>query len=145
MSKRIHLIDVAKGINILLVAFGHSHIVYHGGLTGVLARSLILFRMPFFFFLSGIFFDSSKKFRHVLFDKTDALLKPYFVTLLLVLLKRDLLERVSMWRTALKFLYGVGPLIEEPWTPLWYLAHLWVLFLFCWLLVRATKFHERQA
>jgi fucose 4-O-acetylase-like acetyltransferase len=150
MSKRIRIIDVAKGMNILLVAFGHSHLIYQGGLgnraglVGALVRSLMLFRMPFFFFLSGIFFDTSKKFRQVAVDKTDALLKPYFVTLLLVLLKRDLFENAPVLRTAPKFLYGVGTLIERPWIPMWYLTHLWILFLFCWLLVRVTKYDERS-
>lgn len=144
MPIRSRFIDVAKGVNILLVAFGHSHLIYTHAWVGSFNQSLLLFRMPFFFFLSGIFFEETKTFRRTLAEKTDALLKPYWVTLLAVLLKRELFAEGSLWEEAPRILYGIGETIGDPWTPLWYLPHLWLLFLFCLGLMRATGYAERR-
>lgn len=53
---RDHLIDVAKGIGILLVVFAH---IYKGSCTDF----IYLFHMPLFFYLSGATFAfSNSKF-----------------------------------------------------------------------------------
>ena len=72
------MIDIAKGITIVGVAFQHSHL--ENFLPG-LNHFLGLFRMPLFFFLSGIFFNEAIHFRDLVLSKTDSLLKPYFLTL----------------------------------------------------------------
>ena len=51
-KKRIQWIDIAKGISIILVVYGHS------GLNNVpiIGSWLHAYRMPFFFFVSGLLF-----------------------------------------------------------------------------------------
>lgn len=128
MPQRIRLIDVAKGMSITLVAFGHSHLVAMSPEAAALNRVFGLFRMPFFFFMSGLFFPTAKPLGTLLRDKSDALLKPYFVTLGLVVLVRVCLDGASLFGQLARILYGVGTAIDMPWAPMWYLAHLWLVF-----------------
>lgn len=55
-KNRIEWIDIAKGLSIILVVYGHC------GLEAFppLAYWFGAFRMPFFFFVSGILFSSDK-------------------------------------------------------------------------------------
>ncbi|MEO7862090.1 MAG: acyltransferase family protein [Nitrospirales bacterium] len=50
-------VDIAKGLGILLVVFGHNWIVLHE--KGELFRVIFSFHVPLFFFLSGIFFKET--------------------------------------------------------------------------------------
>lgn len=45
-KKRDILLDVMKGVGILLVVFGHTH-------KGIVGEAMGLFRMPMFLMLSG--------------------------------------------------------------------------------------------
>ena len=51
--KRLHYIDIAKGIGILLVALAHNDLA---GYAPFLYHWIYSFHMPLFFFLSGLFF-----------------------------------------------------------------------------------------
>lgn len=53
--KKLRWIDVAKGIGILLVILEHSMIEY----TSFFARIILLFHMPFFFFIAGYCYNQS--------------------------------------------------------------------------------------
>lgn len=139
MAARVRFVDVAKGMSIVLVAFGHSRLLPMNALAADVNRMLALFRTPFFFFLSGLFFASAKPFATVLREKSDALLKPYVVTLGIVALVRAGVGGVSLSASALRMAYGVGTSIDMPWAPLWYLAHLWLVFLYAWALVRVAR------
>src|SRR5215475_6603382 len=137
MSERVRIIDIAKGITIVCVAFTHSHL--RNFLPG-LNESLALFRMPLFFFLSGIFFNEAIDFAELVLSKTDSLLKPYFVTLGALLLIDIMLGRQFV--TELKgILYGNGETIRS--MPLWFLTHLWVLFIFSYLIFSITKIQNK--
>ena len=145
MSERVRIIDIAKGITIVGVAFGHSHLAnFSPGLNG-LNQSLGLFRLPLFFFLSGIFFNEAITLKDLVLSKTDSLLKPYFVTLGAVLLIHIMLG--SQFIPGLKgTLYGNGRTLEwvTAWAPpLWFLTHLWVLFIFSYLIFSITKIHNK--
>ncbi|MCC6848574.1 MAG: acyltransferase family protein [Deltaproteobacteria bacterium] len=135
---RLRFVDVAKGMSIVLVAFGHSHLVPMNDLAAEANRVLGLVRMPFFFFLSGLFFRPSKPFGILAREKSDSLLKPYLVTLGLVGLVRVLTAGASPAAQGARVLYGVGTSIDMPWAPLWYLAHLWLVFPCAWVLVRGA-------
>lgn len=128
MSARVRLIDVAKGMSITLVAFGHSHLVAMSPVAGALNRGIGLVRMPFFFFLSGLFFGASKPVGTLVREKSASLLKPYLATLGLVVLGRVLFDGAALANELPRVLYGVGTAIDMPWAPLWYLAHLWLVF-----------------
>jgi Acyltransferase family len=144
MSERVRIIDIAKGITIVGVAFTHSHL--ENSLPG-LDHALALFRMPLFFFLAGIFFNEAIELGNLVFRKTDSLLKPYFVTLGALLLIDIMLESQfqSVWELK-GILYGNGETIKwvASWaTPLWFLTHLWVLFIFSYLIFSVTKIQTK--
>ncbi len=68
---RIEWVDIAKGIGIILVIFGHSLA------TGSTLRQLIFsFHMPLFFLLAGCTFRQ-KGFRQLACASAKALLVPY--------------------------------------------------------------------
>lgn len=76
-SKRIEWIDIAKGISIILVVYGHS------GLNSVpiIGSWLHSYRMPFFFFVSGLLFLGSRydTIFPFLQKRVKTLYRPYFL------------------------------------------------------------------
>ncbi|MET0067348.1 MAG: acyltransferase family protein [Candidatus Thiodiazotropha sp.] len=138
MAKRVDLVDVAKGMSILLVAFHHSQVAH---IYTDVTHAMGLFRMPLFFFLSGVFFSAVAAPRDFIAHKTEALLKPYFVTLGILLLTTILLGREGALKEALGILYGTGYTIR--WIPMWFLTHLWALFMVSYLLVRMLRLDSR--
>jgi fucose 4-O-acetylase-like acetyltransferase len=143
MSERVKIIDIAKGIAIVAVAFSHSHL--ENFLPG-LDQSLALFRMPLFFFLAGIFFNEAIDLGSLVWRKTDSLLKPYFVTLGAFLLI-DIIRGGQFIRELKGILYGNGETIKwvVSWAPpLWFLTHLWVLFIFSYLIFSITKIQNKS-
>lgn len=134
MKNRIELIDVAKGISIILVAMHHSHFsTYFVDLN----RTMGLFRVPLFFFLSGVFFNPLDNPRRFFFKKTDGLLKPYFVTLFIVLFLSLLLGKSDLLQQAAGIFYGNGNTIR--WVPLWFLTHLWCVSMITFAFFYSTK------
>lgn len=75
MKERIDYIDVAKGLGMFLVIWGH---IKHGGITHSFVYS---FHMPLFFFISGMLFVPSKYSSFALFlkKKSQTLLLPYIL------------------------------------------------------------------
>ena len=75
MKERIDYIDVAKGLGMFLVIWGH---IKHGGISPSFVYS---FHMPLFFFISGMLFVPSKYSSFILFlkKKSQSLLLPYIV------------------------------------------------------------------
>ncbi len=74
MEKRIHWIDAAKGLGIILV------IMSHAPMNPELRAFLFAFHMPLFFYLSGVVFKPSRQ-APLTFVKKKArgLLLPYFI------------------------------------------------------------------
>lgn len=79
MKERIHFIDTAKGVTLILVLFLHISNCYPGHpYTTSLARTVVsTFFMPVFFVLSGLFFSSRKEPLKWLNKKTKRLFVPY--------------------------------------------------------------------
>lgn len=77
MKQRIEWIDLAKGISIILVVYGHC------GLNSVpfIGKWFCAFRMPFFFFVSGLLFNVTKYPTVASFIKRrwKTLYRPYFI------------------------------------------------------------------
>lgn len=142
-KRRVRYVDIAKGMSISLVALGHSEIMDDVDVDSV-NRMLGTVRMPFFFFLSGLFFNFSRGFLTTLAQKTDQLLKPYCVTLCLALIWHWWINQANLTQEIVGAIYGVGRTIPPPWIPLWYLPHLWLLFLSVWMLLRWTGFQARS-
>lgn len=136
MNHRSQLIDVAKGIGILFVVFGHSPFVAQSR-GGEIFNIIFSFHMPLFFFLAGVFCNPNISFKKIFIKKGDSLLKPYFTTLFLVGLKDILFDNKKFFPILINSFYGTGGTIE--WITLWFLPHLFVVSIFCWFLVNVTK------
>lgn len=119
-------VDVAKGLGILLVVIGHNDLVLKG--KGELFRIIFSFHLPFFFLLSGLFLARVSSFTQcsaLLVQKADALLKPFFSVLFLLLLTRLLFHsEIVTWEYVLGIFWATGASIEP--TPLWFLPHLFL-------------------
>lgn len=139
-AQRVVFIDIAKGISILCVVFGHSHLAT---LLPVADHMLGLIRMPLFFFLAGIFFTLKMSSAAFIRNKSDALLKPYLVTLLLLIPLELVLNRIDSAPEALfGIFYGTGTTISL--TPLWFLSHLWLIFLASYVVTRSVSLLQRD-
>lgn len=79
--QRIDWIDMAKGITMLLVLFGHlpgsGNNPWFPDIVGGIAI-IYYFHMPAFFFLSGLTFKANDSFPAFLFKRVRRLLVPYF-------------------------------------------------------------------
>lgn len=76
-SNRIEWIDIAKGISIILVVLGHTRI----SSIQFLGDWLGSFRMPFFFFVSGLLFNRNGNisFKSFLLKKWKGLGRPFII------------------------------------------------------------------
>lgn len=75
-SRRIEFIDLAKGFCILLVVWGHS-LGPLGPIDTRFVWGTSLFRMPLYFFLSGLFFKTYEGFGGFFKRKVNKLLIPF--------------------------------------------------------------------
>ena len=135
MKDRLIHIDIAKGIAIILVVFIHNRLVMHD--RGKLFSILSSFLLPLFFFLSGIFFKHTEPFKRILIKSADSLLKPYYITLLLLGVAYYLIRNEGLGEYLFKVLYGNGATIK--WVPLWFLPHLFLITLFSWCFLAITR------
>ena len=140
MTNRVGHIDIAKGISIILVALFHSKLKHFAPDA---INSMGLFRMPLFFFLSGVFFSASVDARTFLWKKSDALLKPYFATLLALFTISVLLNEGHLVGQLKGIFYGNGDTIR--WVPMWFLTHLFAVYCFTYLFFRFTAIQEKNA
>lgn len=135
MKKRWIQMDIAKGIGILIIVFGHSWFVASS--LDLLYPLLAVFILPLFFFLSGVFFKPEQPFVEMAVRKADALLKPFFFTMLVYILIRDLLRGQALLPDIGGVLYASVDTI--PWQALWFLPHFWVAILFGWVMLRLMQ------
>lgn len=81
-KKRLHYLDLAKGLSITEVVL--YHLFVHLNDIPPIVNSISLFRLPLFFFLSGLFFKEYESFVGFSLRKVNKLLIPflffYFIT-----------------------------------------------------------------
>jgi fucose 4-O-acetylase-like acetyltransferase len=141
--KRVSFIDIAKGLSILLVVLGHTILLDHS--FEKLNVVMGIFRLPFFFFLSGIFFSSKKNFFSYSIYKFDVLVKPFISTIVLISILRLITsESTSSFYLFFRMLYGTGDTIGWPWSPMWFLPHLWTVFVFSSVLLYIFKYDQQK-
>ncbi|MDB5816038.1 MAG: acyltransferase 3 [Rhodocyclales bacterium] len=121
---RNQTLDVTKGIGILLVVLGHNWAINHA--SGIVFRIIFSFHMALFFLLAGVLFRPEDRFSSILKSKFSTLLKPYLVVAISLGLAHALLEKTSVMQSIGAALYGTGSTLV--WTPMWFLPHLFVLF-----------------
>lgn len=123
---RLPMIDIAKGISILLIVFGHE--VNLSSLLPELRDTLKSIRIPFFFFLSGVTFSVERRtVSQIAMLRGDAWLKPYVITALFFgLINIFVYQTHDYENVALGILYGTGFTLSP--TAIWFLPHLWLLY-----------------
>lgn len=141
---RIEFIDIAKGIGIFLVVFGHLN-------TGVqFSRVLIYsFHMPLFFFLSGIFI-SHKSVLNAFKNIVKSLYLPYFVFILFDFL---LLFIIELMHNRLGFSFIIDDLLKPATglslpmlnSPIWFLFSLFFIKFIYSLIEQVNKTSLRNA
>lgn len=143
--KRNKVIDVTKGLGILLVVLGHNWLSVHE--KGLLFRLIFSFHMPLFFFVSGLIISSSGSFRSFVYSKVLSLLKPYFVVLFFVsgatLIKEfSYGHQISAgdFERFAKVIYGTGNII--PWSPMWFLPHLFLTSILSFVIIRMIGYRH---
>lgn len=127
-------IDISRAIGILLVVLGHNWLIAHDH-ASLAFRMVFSFHMPLFFFLSGVFLNAKASSSEFFLQRADALLKPYFVVLLMWAVLRSVFQHLPFTASLLGILYASGFTID--WTPLWFLPQLFLaltLARFCLLL-----------
>jgi fucose 4-O-acetylase-like acetyltransferase len=133
MPKRIEVLDIARGIGILLVVLGHNDF---GAISPFFHQVIYSFHIPLFFFLSGYFINTTQPFFDYFKKRFHAVLKPYLFTIFLIYFASVSFEKMG-FQTALgrilKSLYGSGYYID--WVALWFLPHLFVVSLYAFLFI----------
>jgi len=80
LKYRSQAADVVKGIAIMVIVLAHSSLRRE---IDPIVSAMGLVSIPLFFFLGGVFLNDKYSFPRYFLKKSDILLKPYFVTLLL--------------------------------------------------------------
>ncbi len=130
MTERIKFIDLAKGMCIMLVVLYHINRRYD--MYPELFKILSTFRMPLYFFLSGLFFKEYENFFGFLKRKTNKLLIPFlFFYLITSFLMPNLLYQFgyTVEKTQSLGISGLWAFLnKEQFSngPIWFL---WCLFL----------------
>ena len=134
MNSRIEWIDALRGIGIVLVVFGHvwrgldgSGLIDSHAAFAAVDQSIYLFHMPFFFFLSGLLFESSIDrygIRNSFLRRIESLIYPFllwsYVSAFILFSTGGMTNRGQL------SLYDV---LAYPWPPkdvYWFLAALFV-------------------
>jgi fucose 4-O-acetylase-like acetyltransferase len=132
-SSRIRFIDVAKGFTILLVAINHNPYL-RTAVGPTLVAILGLVRLPFFFFLSGLFLNFNRE--GLIGKKFRSLIKPYFAATILFTIIYGASEGEPI-RQLIGALYANGSSIID--VPIWFLPHLFLTILVAVLIFRVFK------
>lgn len=122
---RLPMIDIAKGLGILLIVLGHNLIFTDH--FELFSRTLTSFRLPFFFFVSGVTLSlGDGNLRRILTERADAWLKPCAVVIICVGVAKILMGSASLENLLVGLTFGAGYTLA--WPPLWFLPHLWLVY-----------------
>lgn len=130
-KRRLAMLDVAKGIGIMLVVLVHNPFFH----TEFSASNEFIgsFLLPFFFFMSGVTFPVSAGVVSILRSRTAAWLKPFLVVTVVLGLCRLLSGAGTVEEMVLSAVYATG--FTLIWEPMWFLPHLWLLSVFAALVM----------
>ena len=144
MKQRIEYIDLAKGFCIILVVL--YHILQHLRVQSEYVYLLSTFRMPLYFFLSGLFFKEYEGFLGFLLRKINKLLIPFcFFYIITSFLYPNILNYfgITVPHTASLGIQGLWAFItkEKDFVngPLWFLWCLFIVNIFFYLCVVIVK------
>ncbi|MEN9355521.1 MAG: hypothetical protein RL318_2846 [Fibrobacterota bacterium] len=126
-------IDVAKGLGILLVAAGHTPLWTSLGFKWV-GMAIFSFHMPLFLFLSGLFLPARQNLSTVLLRRGKGLLLPYVLACAVFLATGEYANWPSLFG---RIGWATGQSIGWPWTPIWFLPHLFLCIVVAWAHLKA--------
>ena len=147
-KQRIEYIDLAKGICICLVVWNH---ICNGFVRTPFYFTAMVFRMPLYFFLSGLFFKSYGGFSNFCFRKTNKLLIPFlafhFLTAFVWMVATDAIGNRFTWDLCLQhfkeFLFA--PYNEKfPNEAIWFLLCLFIMNILYYVCVSISSRFEKQ-
>lgn len=137
MDERKRWVDVAKGIGILLVVYGHvargvnkTSVDFEYEYFLPLDNFVYLFHMPLFFFLSGLFFLKvleAKGGKGTVYSKIDTIVYPYLVW---SVLQGSIEVALASWTNGNASLLDVLHVFWDPRAQFWFLYTLFVIFVF---------------
>jgi fucose 4-O-acetylase-like acetyltransferase len=130
-------IDIARGILIILVVFGHSAFIqYYSNWHSI----IYWFHMPSFFFLSGYVFKPKENYGQQAKRITMRLLLPYAIILIAITCYRYMFTPMSpdVWRELLHISLG-GRYIDGFYAPFWFITCLWFTQLVYAALIKLPK------
>lgn len=140
MENRIHWIDVARALAILLIVFGH--IIGHCDKLGLVLYYIQAFHVPIFFVISVFLFKTKEKqkYKGFVWQKFKRIMVPYFVFGLLFLVPYFILgssvsedlninNELSIGKSLLGIIYGNGhdQLLKQN-SALWFLPCLFIMY-----------------
>ena len=137
-KKRIHAIDIAKGMAILLVVFGHAvqginsseHLGFTTAWSSIYITKAVIysFHMPAFFILSGLFVNHwlQKPTRVAFWDKVKRLVYPYFVWSIILGTIMQVVQKYTNGGLGFKEVIQ-APIV--PFSEYWYLYLLFFFFM----------------
>lgn len=131
MSGRQPDIDIAKGLGIFLVAAGHTPLWNSLGVKWV-GLAIFSFHMPLFLFLSGLFLPLRTELLTVVRRRALGLLLPYLLGALVFMNLGYRVADIPGITLLYRSLWATGQSLGWPWTPLWFLPHLFLASLAAW-------------
>lgn len=135
MKKRVEWIDIAKGLGILLVIYGHAAGGIMNAGNGLTSGPLMIpyniiygFHMPLFFFLSGIFATHwvQRSPRIAIKQKVTSLVIPYFIWTIITGSIMTMASRFTNSGLGVKDIL-ISPI--APFSEYWFLYVLFVIFI----------------
>jgi fucose 4-O-acetylase-like acetyltransferase len=135
---RIEWVDVAKGVGIILVVFGHSlgGMVDSGMLNNsrwgpLIVRYIYVFHMPLFFFLAGMFVAQSahRTIHDYLANKASVIVYPYF---LWSLLAASIQIPASRFTNNHFSIDDLPKIIYQPIDQYWFLYVIFLMYMVYW-------------
>lgn len=141
---RIEFIDLAKGFCIILVVFNHIQHPYD--VPYLLADTFKMFRMPLYFFLSGLFFKSYEGFSGFIKRKINKLLIPFlFFFIVTSFLLRNVMLFTLGFKLQLNILWAFVYPEFFPNFPIWFLLGLFELnIIFYGIYTFSNKFGKHK-
>ena len=134
LKRRFEYIDIAKGLGILFVVLVHNDLEK---ISPFFYKLILSFNMPLFLFISGRLFKPEDSFFSLISKRFNSVLKPYIVILFLIFFMTIAFSKVNIDIAAihlLKSFYSTDKYLD--WIPLWFLPHLFLLYLFAYLFYR---------
>jgi polysaccharide biosynthesis protein PslL len=126
-SNRLLSFDIAKGIGIFFVVFGHNDIFHDGNNLKLIYSAIFSFHMPLFFIISGYFFKENPKVSHLLIKRFKTLIYPYFLTLVVIAVLKFFTKfhfAINLFKfDMINICYSANKI---GWTPLWFLTSLFI-------------------